>query len=189
MTSRDDGTECQAREGHGPSAVSPDQLIAELHRLGIRHLASTTPSRDDVPLSPLGLVTGLAACPDARVRSALVPLFLLRPDYASAARAASTVVSGQARTVLLCGYSAAVALEHLLADALPATGRPAAPPLPDIFAAELELAPTASPLQRIDDVGRRHAELTGEDVNWRGTYEHAAAAALRCVPTETALSR
>lgn len=171
------------------ASATPNQLIAILRRLGIHHLATTTPSLEDVPRSPLSLVTSLATCPDARVRSALIPLFLWRPDYAPAARDASAAVSGEARVYLQCTYSAAVALEHQLADTLAGIPRPEAPPLPDLFAHDLRLTAYVSPRLRLDEIARRHAELSGEDINWRGTYEHAVAAALRFAIPEISWSR
>lgn len=163
----------------GAASTTPDQLIAELHRLGIRHLATTTPFPNSVPLTRLECVTRLAASPDARVRSALIPLFIIRPDYASVARTASAILSGRARNYLKCGYSAAVALEQNLADTLAAIARPETPPLPDLFADELGLTALDNPLVRLDEVAKRHAELSGQDINWRGTYQHATATALR----------
>ncbi len=159
---------------------TPDQLIAALHRLGIRHLATMTPAPEDVPLSPRDLLIGLAACPDARVRSALVPLFLWRPDFASAAPDAAAETNGQARVMLLCCYAAAVSLERQLADA---------PTLPNLFERDLGLSAFESPAARLKEVARRHALLSGRDINWQGTYEHAVAVALRFVEPAVAWSR
>jgi len=158
---------------------TPDQLIAELHRLGIRHLATMTPPSDDVPLTPLRMLTSMAACPDARVRSALVPLFLWRPDLAACVREAAAITTGQARAMVMCGYSAAVALEHQLAGALEHIRPADAPPLHDVFDQDLGLVAAMSPIVRLEEVARRHAQLSGRDINWRGTYEHAVASALR----------
>ena len=189
MKGRENGTQYQGTAYLEPEAVPRDHLIAPLRRLGIRHLATTTPSLEDVPPSPLSLVTSLATCPDARVRSALIPLFLWRPDYAPAARDASGVVSGEARVYLQCSYSAALVLQHLLADTLARITRPEAPPLPDLFADDLGLTAYESPPLRLEEIARRHAELSGADINWRGTYEHAVAAALRFAVPEIAWSR
>lgn len=158
---------------------TPDQLIAELHRLGVRHLATTTPSPTYVPLTPLHLLTSLANCPDARVRSALVPLFLWRPDFAASVRNAAAATTGQARAMLMCSYSAAVAMEHGLAGALGQLRSANALPLHDFFNQDLGVTANAGPVDRLQEVARRHAQLSGRDINWKGTYEHAVASALR----------
>lgn len=156
-----------------------DQLVAELHRLGIRHLATTTPATPSAPLGPQRLLTGLAASPDARVRAALVPLFLWHPDLADVVRAAAAELSGHARVYLQCSYSAAVALEHRMADPAVAHEHRGEPELRDHFAADLGLNRHASTEVRLAEIARRHAQLSGEAIDWRGTYEHALAAALR----------
>jgi hypothetical protein len=153
--------------------------VAELWRLGVRHLTGSRCARA-VGLTPEALVTGLATSTEARLRAALVPLFLRRPDYAPAARRAAEHLTGTPRITLQCCYSAAVALQARHAVHLPGAAD-AADRLPDLFDEVLELSPATDPDARLAAIGARHAVLTAEPINWRGTYEHAAAAFVRTV--------
>jgi hypothetical protein len=156
---------------------SGDQVVLELHRLGIRHLSC---SRDVRPvyLAPVSLVTALAGSPEARLRGALVPLLLLRPDYATAVPIVAERLSGQARVSLVCAHSAAIALQSEYGPrlALLSVGSQA---LPDLFASELKLPPLEGADERLATVAERQAQLSGEAINWRGTYRHAVDACLR----------
>ena len=161
-----------------PVRMAGDRLVAELERLGLRYL-----SREPLPepvalLAPELLITGLVSSPEARLRSALVPLFLWRPDYAAAAQDAAGQLAPQAYVMLLCCYTAAVALQSRYARALASLGRPPVL-LPDLFAAALGLPPTVDPAARMAAVAARHAQLSGEAINWLGTYEHAAETFMR----------
>jgi hypothetical protein len=56
-------------------------------------------------------------------------------------------------------------LEHLLG---------AQPLLPDLFGSELAVSLTDEPQKDLQRLGERHILLTGLNINWAGTYEHAA---------------
>ena len=161
-----------------PIGLAGDRLVAELERLGLGYLSRGPLPEPIAPLSPEALMSGLAANPEARVQVALVPLFLWRPDYAAAALNAGNQLAGHARVMLQCCYSAAVALQPRYARRLTALGCPAVF-LPDIFAAALDLPPMVDPTSRLVAVAARHAKLSGEPINWLGTYEHAANSFIR----------
>lgn len=156
---------------------SGDRIVLELHRLGIKHLSCSRDVRP-VHLAPVSLVTALAGSPEARLRSALVPLILLRPDYAAAVPIAVERLSGQARLSLMCSYSAAVALQSEYRPRLaPLTDGNQV--LPELFAAELNVPPSGDTDERLATVAERQAQLSGEAINWCGTYRHAVDACLR----------
>jgi hypothetical protein len=46
--------------------------------------------------------------------------------------------------------------------------------LPDLFTNELALQPCATVDEQLYNLAKRQAELSGEEINWLGTYEHAA---------------
>jgi hypothetical protein len=45
--------------------------------------------------------------------------------------------------------------------------------LPDLFSASLSLLDSGEPGQRLKMLAERQAELSGENINWLGTYRHA----------------
>jgi hypothetical protein len=50
--------------------------------------------------------------------------------------------------------------------------------LPDVFSDELDLTGD-SPAARLQHLARLHAQFSGENLNWEGTYENAAHHLLR----------
>lgn len=166
-----------ASETHGETP-SGDQLARELHRLGVRHLswARDTPSG---AFTPASLLVSLATSTEARLRSALVPLFLRRPDYADAVQGAADELSGSSRAHLVCAYSAAVVLQGEHAARQNGTGDELI--LADHFADELGLPAGSDPDVHLAAIANLHARLSGEDLNWLGTYRHAVDACFRFV--------
>jgi len=154
-----------------------DVLVGALYHLGIRHLSRGRMDRT-AGLPAETLLVGLATSPEARLRAALVPLFLWSPEHAKSAQAATKRLSGHARATLECSYTAAVALRTRHARRLARlTGD--GQPLPDLFGSALGLPPSEDVDARLIAVPKRHEELSGEAINWLGTYQHAVAALLR----------
>lgn len=171
----------------GAVALLDDDLVAALHQRGIRHLG---PCRTDsrIELEPVALIAGLASSSDARVRAALVPLFVLRPEHAhDAAAAAARLADGQ-RWLLMCMYSAAVALQRLHGDRLAQFGV-GEPRLSDLFATSLSLPALDDASGYLAAVADRHARLSHEAIDWQGTYEHALKAGWRFVDLTPAWNR
>ncbi|HND49419.1 MAG TPA: hypothetical protein PLL95_12720, partial [Anaerolineales bacterium] len=46
--------------------------------------------------------------------------------------------------------------------------------LPDHFSLELGLVPSTDVNENLQELAKRHKELSGRRVNWLGTYQHAA---------------
>lgn len=148
-------------------------LAAELGRLGIAFVTFSTDDRPSPPPAPDTLLASLAMSGEARLRMALIPLFLARPDYASSADEAAGALSGRARVTLVCYYTAAMLLQRKHTRRLIQLGIDHAP-LPDLFGRELGLPPTDDADSSLARLAKRHAELSGQSLNWAGTYEQTA---------------
>lgn len=145
-------------------------LVAELYRRGVRHLARLL-DEEFTPPTPVELLTGLAQSPTARVRNALILLFLRCPELHTVVPSALAQLPSSAANTLRLYYQAAVYLQADLRADLQ-TYLPHWTPLPDLFSTELQLpaagsVPTELALQQL---GARHQELSGWAYNWSGSY-------------------
>jgi hypothetical protein len=143
-------------------AITGDQLSNTLHILGVNFLLGGM--SNDAPLRkrPARL---LAESGEARLRLSLIPLFLEHPEFAAHVCAVAAQLAPSARLTLQCYYSAAVWLGQKYQQGNP---------LPDYFSGDLAFHPTGDPEENLRLLAQRHAELSGESVNWLGTYLHAA---------------
>ena len=166
---------------------SEEQLVAELELLGIRYLSRQTSEQAERVRPPAALLADLVGQPSGRVRAAVIAVLLARPHYAEAIPDALERLPPVERQTLLFFYTAAVLLQQLYAARL----RPhvAWRPLPDQFAVDLNLPPTATALQRLAALGRRHRQRTGIAANWTGTYENVARCLLRSWELEAQWNR
>ncbi|MEZ0396957.1 MAG: hypothetical protein ABWK53_11090 [Anaerolineales bacterium] len=112
------------------------------------------------------LLTALAQSGEARLRLALIPLFLEHPEFAEYAQDAADRLEFPARLTLQCYYMAAFCLQRILAT----SGRL----LPDLFSGALNLHLGGDPEENLRALTERQRELSGAAVNWLGTYQHAA---------------
>ncbi|HLB48789.1 MAG TPA: hypothetical protein VJL59_17405 [Anaerolineales bacterium] len=153
------------------SLARDEQLVAELHRLGVEHLVRLQPELPCAPLLPVDLIAALAAHPQARFRNSLILLFLRRPAYSRFVPAALVRLDLPAATTLRLCYQAAVYLRPELEDELRQHSDDVAP-LPDLFSAELGL-PALGSLPAgaaLDALGDLHHRLSGQAYNWAGSY-------------------
>ncbi len=157
-----------------------EALVAELELLGIRYLSRQTPYQAMQVRPPEQLIADLVRQPTARVREALISVFLARPQYAGAVLAALARLSEDQALTLRLFYSAAVLLEGEHRDALGLATGDGLRPLPDLFSAELGLPTGDAAIHvRIMALAQTHQERTGITVNWAGTYESVARKLLR----------
>lgn len=162
------------------SVSEEEALVAELELLGIHYLSRQTPYQAAQLRPPAQLIVDLARQPNARVREALISLFLARPQYASAVLAALPRLSENDALTLRLFYSAAVLLQLEHRDALGSATGDALRPLPDLFSAEFGLPSGDAPISaRITALAQTHRERTGITANWAGTYESVARKLLR----------
>ena len=149
--------------------ITDEILVAELYRLGIRHLARLE-IVEPPNITPIDLIKGLALSEDARVRALLILLFLRHPSFHCYAREATQQLPLKAAQTLKLFYQAAYylqrELEATLKELLNDWQR-----LPDLFSQELDLPSTGS---SVDDLlrllGEKHRALTGKAYNWSGSY-------------------
>lgn len=140
------------------------QLANALHALGINFIRGGRDVDEPLPNHPSRLIAELAQSDEARLRLALIPLFLEHPEYASRARAAAKKLAPAAKLTLQCYYSAAVwlAKKYQLGTLLL-----------DHFSKGLDLSPGDDVDENLRALAERHAELSGSYVNWLATYQHA----------------
>jgi hypothetical protein len=148
---------------HRPDRITGDQLSAALRALGINFILGG--QSDETPLlkHPARLMTALARSDEARLRLALIPLFLQHPEFSAQVCLSARRLPSRARLTLQCYYSAAVWLGQKY-DIF----------LPDYFSTALALPLTPDPEENLRQLAKRHAELSGMQLNWLGTYQHAA---------------
>jgi hypothetical protein len=157
----------------GVTSFNNAALAAELDRLGIAWVVASVDDRPEAPPEPIELIAALSSSDEARLRMALIPLFLARPDYAELAGETAAMLAGQPRVTLICYYTAAELLQRKYEDPLEKLGLDS-PILKDWFSQELGLRDAGDPDALLAHLANRHAELSGRQLNWYGTYEQAA---------------
>lgn len=170
-------------------AVDEEATVAELELLGIRYLSRQTRERAVRVRPPDALIADLVRQPSARVRGALIALFLARPEYASATSAALSHLSSSQQWDLQVLYTAAVLLQQEHADALRQHLTRNWCWLPDLYSREIGAPVEGTPRQRLIMLGERHRNHTRKAVNWVGTYENIVQHLLRSRRLEAAWSR
>ncbi len=161
----------QSQQNH----LAPAELVGALDALDVPFIAG---GALDAQLPPSQLIQGLACAPEARLRSAIIPLFLRHPEFSPDARIAEQSLSDLARVTCECFYTAAVLLQREYRARL-ASVFGSQILLPDWFSVTLGIALSADVDTSLRALGERHAALTGLTINWVGTYRHAAERFLR----------
>ncbi|MBK8903939.1 MAG: hypothetical protein IPM53_22345 [Anaerolineaceae bacterium] len=147
-------------------------LTKTLDQLGVHFIAGKPDTHPETAESPVALLRGLASSDEARLRLALIPLFLKRPEYAAHVENALTGLSPTAQHFLRCYYTAAQLLQQKHYQTLTELfGNLAI--LPSLFEETLNLDSTESPGMRLQQLAKEQARLIGKPLNWYGTYEHA----------------
>lgn len=160
-----------------PSERDDETLVAELNRLGVRHLARLSPGHAAYnPMEPADLLVILAKHPQSRFRSSLILLFLSQPSYGDYAQMALDKLSGVDAHTLRFYYQAAVYLQRELQIQLK-TAMVNWQELPDLFSGELGSPPADSILPEphgadgaLAALGEAHHQATGLRYNWAASY-------------------
>ncbi len=147
-------------------SITGDQLANTLNVLGVRFIMGGQDKDEMLSRQPEHLLAALAQSDEARLRLALIPLFLEHPEFALYAQAAAHRLQPAARLTLQCYYTAALCLQQIFS--------PQSKPLPDLFSGELNLKLGEDPEENLRALAKRQRELSGAQVNWFGTYHHAA---------------
>lgn len=150
-----------------------DQLVSELWAWDVRFLMGRQFSSMPM-LTPASLIASLAQSENARVRLSLIPLFLRHPEFASEVKRVDKSLSLQIhQLVLRFYYTAAFLLQRKYWERLVNIfGNQ--PQLPELFSTKLGISLDEDPEKALLQLANRHQILTGQFINWLGTYEHAA---------------
>lgn len=147
-------------------------LAVELDRLGLPFVAAVPGDGLPSALPASELVAALAGSREARLRLALIPLFITQYEYTKVVPIAAEQVSAQAWVTLACYYTAALLLQRKHAEHLAQLGLVSIP-LPNVFGHYFDLSSTDDVDALLAHVAQRQAKMSGRPLNWRGTYEHA----------------
>jgi hypothetical protein len=154
----------------GQEISHEDQLVTELHQLGVTYLSNRVSEVSSPPRSPEQTLTDTIRQPSARVRTSVIALLLLHPSYAEAIPSSLDQLNEGHRLTLKIFYTAAVFLQRAYhKELLPLLAKDWLW-LPDLFGQELGVSPDLSPQDGIQHLGIRHQELTHSFTNWAGTY-------------------
>ena len=160
-----------------------DALVAELELLGIRYLSRQTTYQTTRVRPPARLLIDLAQQQNARVREALIAVFLACPRYAydvSASVAELDVIDPFAAANLRLLYTAATFLQHKHRERLEPFLGVTWLWLPDLFSADLGLPLSQMPADdKLALLGQAHRKATGVLANWSGTYDNVARKLIR----------
>lgn len=157
----------------GPLEITDDLLVSELLARDVRFLMGKQLGAKPT-LEPEHLIASLAQSRDARVRMALIPLFLRRPEFSVEVLHADKALSTQSdQAYLRFYYTAAVLLQNKywesLVNILGTQSR-----LPDLFSRELGISLAPDPDEALRQLAKHHQVLSGRFINWLETYEHGA---------------
>jgi len=154
-------------------SLSEDQLVSELWARDVRFLMGSQTSPAPL-LDPAHLITSLAQSENARMRLSLIPLFLRHPEFSAEAENADELLALRTKQfVLRFYYTAAILLQRKYRKRIVEIFGEQ-PELPDLFSSKLGVLPDENPDQALLQLANRHKFLSGQFVNWIGTYEHAA---------------
>ncbi len=161
---------------HTNTRATPQQLVDALDTLGVHFLrgGSGMPCR----MEPDCLLVALAQSSEARLRLAIIPLMLTRPEFSEHLVAALQQLSPESAVILQCYYTAAYWLQRKYWTRL-TTLLNQMSPLPDHFGVMLGVAPDGDPDVALRALAFRQQTLSGRALNWVGTYEHAVQSWLR----------
>jgi hypothetical protein len=155
------------------STFTGEQLAGSLQALGVQFIMGKSSIDKILHKHPAHLIAALAESNESRLRLSIIPLFLEHPEFAAQVRGAANQVDPARRLMLQCYYTAAVWLQRKYSSRIDLLiGRKES--LPDYFSSGLGIQTTDDPTITLQRLAERHRELSGAQVNWLGTYEHAA---------------
>lgn len=152
--------------------ITGDLLVSELWARDVPFLMGEQTSPAPL-LDPATLIQSLAQSDEARVRMALIPLFLRHPEFSSEAGKADEGLLPSDQLYLRFYYTAAFLLQQKYWERLVSIF-PEQIPLPDLFSEKLGISLGSDPDETLVRLGKHHQVLSGRIINWIGTYEHAA---------------
>ena len=154
------------------SVTDEDQLVAELHQLGVTYLSNRLITSLNAHRLPERLLADIVCQPSSRVRTSVIALLLLQPGYAEFVPIALAYLNEDHRQLLKLFYTAAVHLQRLYQTDLLTIMDSDWLWLPDMFGEELGITSSLEPQDAIQQLGIRHQKLTHSLTNWSGTYKN-----------------
>lgn len=155
-----------------PSSATGEQLANALNALGVKFIMGGESGNESLHKHPARLIAALAESDESRLRLSLIPLFLEHPEFAVHVRSVANNLKPSARLTLQCYYTATVWLQRQYRPRLDVLiGKK--PSLPDYFSLDLGLENTNNPERNLRWLAKCHQRLSGAQVNWLGTYQHA----------------
>ncbi len=152
--------------------ITGDLLVSELWARDVPFLMGEQTSPAPL-LDPATLIQSLAQSEEARVRMALIPLFLRHPEFSSEAEKADKGLLPSDQLYLRFYYTAAVLLQQKYWERLVKIFGEQAQ-LPDLFSEKLGFSLGADPDETLVRLGKHHQVLSERKINWVETYEHGA---------------
>jgi hypothetical protein len=150
-----------------------ERLVAELQMLGIRYLSRKESFQVQRVRPAHQLLADLIRQPSSRVRMAVVPLLLAKPDFAQAIPAVMQSLAGDDALLMKILYTAAVYLQQIYQtqhiQSLPQRDQL----LPDLFASELGISNELDERECLKVLATIHQAFSSLSLNWAGTYENA----------------
>lgn len=154
-------------------SITEDDLVSELWARDVRFLMGRQTSVSPL-LPPYNLIALLAQSENARIRLALIPLFLRHPEFfIEVEKADKTLLSQLNKLVLHFYYTAAVLLQRKYQERLSGIFGTQTQ-LPDLYSSKLGVLLDTNSDVSLANLSKRHQTLSGQFINWLGTYEHAA---------------
>jgi hypothetical protein len=155
------------------STFTGEQLAGALQALGVQFILGKSGIDKNLHKHPAHLIAALAESNESRLRLSIIPLFLEHPEFAVYVRGAANEVGPAGRLMLQCYYTAAVWLQRKYRSRIDLLiGKKES--LPDYFSSELGVENADDPIINLQRLAGQHHILSGAQVNWLGTYEHAA---------------
>ena len=155
-----------------PNKISYSQLVESLNRLGVEFLISGQNIVESYHDQPESLIAALSSNREARLRLALIPLFLQHPQLASIVPYVVKRLPSTEQITLKCYYCAALILQQKYHQRLKVLfGQQST--LPPLFLEQMGLQTVGDPDEKLIALAQKQQLLTGRLINWNGTYEHA----------------
>jgi hypothetical protein len=161
-----------------------ESLVAELNLLGIRYLSRQTPYSANRVRSGKRLLVDLIRQTSSRVRTAVISVFLVHPEYVHALPLAVQELDNSEQLTLKLFYTAAVLLQRKYVQRLEPFLSGRWQWLPDLYSKELGLPAGLKTDDQLTLLGIIHQEKLGSHLNWTGTYENTVQHLIRRLELE-----
>lgn len=152
--------------------ISDDQLVSELLLRDVLFVRGNQLT-DTPTLSPNILLASLAESKDARVCLSLIPLLLRHPEFAPKAELVEENLETQKAKLYLCFYYTAALLFQRMYKKTLTKYLGYQSEIPDLFSTKLGVDIAQDPDMALHELAERHKVLSGQRINWIGTYRHA----------------